>query len=395
MKHWKCFKSIQHLCICGLLLIMQIYSTTVHSCDVSIERKIVDSLLNADPDSARLLLDQELATYQLIPSPTFYAVLIDWYENLIKVRLSSKTLDKSALTDQLKYLELKYNENTTAELQLSLGLAGALTARALFANNQALSGYRLGVESITHLEAYLEDPDSNHQGRAAASLMTGLFYLYTNYIPKEFKWLRSKVTQRESLEEAIRLIEFSIEHSPILGPEAARALIAEVPWRLPNHCGYLGLANQLRTRYPNNSDLSLAYQGLHIRCGRSDLALIENQHLLKADNKGSISGYGDYNYKQLIEKSSYRIHANLGNSDKLETGSEELRWYRLFAYANSLDVNGDRKQAIQTYQSLQTNQDTPPSIKNSASIRISVPYQVPETFDQYSSLNLPECADSN
>jgi hypothetical protein len=366
----------------------------VYACEISTERQIVDRLLNADPGAAQVLIDQNSSNYQLIPSPAFYAALIDWYENLIEIRLSNETLDKSTLVDELDVLEYRFHNNPTADSQLAWGLAGALTARALFANGQALSGYRVGIQSIENLEAYLKEPQSDKPGRAAASLMTGLYYLYTNLIPEEFQWLSSRVTPRGSIDEAVRLIEFSVRHSTILGPEAARILLAEVPWRLPNHCNYQGLAKQLLEHFPGNADISLLYQGLYIRCGRSDLALTENQRLSDAGKNGNLYGYGNYDYEQLAEMSSYRIHANLGNTAKLNHGRNDLRWHRTFAQANSLDTTGKRNLSIKLYQSLSKDTEAPSSIRKSSSIRISIPYLSPETIVQRNSLNFPECSNS-
>ena len=391
MNRWVCFNTLRSLPLCGLLLTLQLSPANLRACETATERLIVNSLLNANPGVAQLHLDPDLSAYQLIPSPTFYAALIEWYKNLIEVRLSNRTLDKSRLVGEVNILESRFNSAPSPALQLAWGLAGALTARALFANDQALSGYRVGIESIENLETYLKEPASDKPGRAAASLMIGLYYLYTNLIPEEFQWLSSKVTPHGSLEEAIRLIEFSVRNSTILGPEAARVLLSEVPWRLPNHCNYQGLAKQLLDHYPHNTDLSLVYQGLYIRCGRSDLALTENQRLSNDAENNALSGYGNYDYVQLIEMSSYRIHANLGNTEMLKDGNNELKWHRIFAQANSLDTLGNRDQSIKLYQSLSTDTEAPSSIRKSSKIRISIPYHSPDTIIQHDSLNFPEC----
>ena len=391
MKRWKFLKARKIISLCGLSLSVQLSPVTSYACEPLTERKIVDSLLNADPGAAQAFLDQDLSHYQLIPSPTFYAALIDWYKKLIDNRLTNQKLDKTALFHELDILKSQFEENPSPRSQLSWGLAGALTARALFANNQALSGYRAGIESVENLQTYLKDPQSDKPGRAAASLITGLYYLYTNYIPEEFQWLDSRVTPHGSIEEAIRLIEFSTRHSTILGPEAARILLFEVPWRLPDHCKYQSLAKQLLSNYPNNTDISLVYQGLHLRCGHSETALTENKRIFEAGKNGDFYGYGNYDYAQLIELSSYRIHANLGNTTMLNEGDRELKWHRKFARANSLDTVGNRDSAIKIYQSLTTDTMAPSSIRKSAEIRVSIPYHPPETITQDSSLKFPEC----
>ena len=144
--------------------------------------------------------------------------------------------------------------------------------------------------------------------------------------------------------------------------------------------------------YPDSIDISLAYQGLNIRCGVSESALAENKRIHQAYTNGTVNGYGDYNFSQLIELSSYRINANLGDADQLSDGNDELKWHRMFAWANSLDNTGDRISAVAIYQSLSTETMAPWSIRKSAKIRLLIPYQPPETIVPSGSLKFPECS---
>ena len=377
----------------SLILIASVRGAAALECAHYPERVVLDALLNYDFGSAG---EATLAVSQghvLIDSTSFYRGLVSWVEAAITENPDQKDRALATLVKAVEQLQTDYQEAPEAENLLGWHLAAAHTARLLLENEQILSGYSLGRKSASSLATIVYNEEFNREQRAAAALATGLFYVYSNFIPDEFGWVKSMVKSEGSIDQGRQLIEFSIRHSPQFSPEAARALFMEVPWTTPLHCRYLNLAEQMAQYYPNNTDFSIVLQGSYLRCGYPELALYENERIQSLSVESMYQGLTGEPYAELMTLGKVRALAQIGRARGIEEYLENTSSNPLYTYAmaNALDVSGKRNQALQHYKSLGDDPDTAPYIRKNARARLTTPYHPPETIQRVNSLNLLTC----
>lgn len=374
-----------------IVLVTILSFSNLQACEFGSERGIAESLLSGNFHSTQENIDTLFDQESLIPSKSFYRAMVKWHGDLIDLNKNPRTLPKTVLVDEVAKLQSKYNQENTADNLLAWGLGGGLAARALLANKQISAGYKLGVVAIDNLSNYMDRQDSNSEGRSAASFFLGIYKLYTNFIPDHYRWAISNLEELDSLENAIHHIEFAVRHSNVLSHEAGRTLLLELPWKLPGHCKYLQLAETLTKKYPNNADISLASQGLNIRCGHDQQADKENRRLTPLIQSGTAFGYGGFNYEELTSQAFNRIKANQGDSNVLLTTSNNTEWHKQFSLGNAYDIQNKRQSALDIYTSLVSNKNVPSSIRKSAAIRIRIPYKAPQTVYSKESLTMKGC----
>ncbi len=369
-----------------------VFANSPINCSDYPERQIIDGLLNLEfkkAYNAANLLDSEST---LIPSQSFYRELIRWYEGVANLRDTSTHLQRSALTNELSLLKQIYENNPTIKNRFALNLATALVARAFLANKQVSAAYKIGLKAIENLETDIQDPALNTEQRAAGKMMIGLYYLYSNFIPDQFSWLKSSVLPKGSFEKAVYYLTESLTQSAIFSPEAGRTLVVELPWRTPEHCLYINLSTSLSATNPGNTDISLVFQGLAIRCGYLQLAETENLRLSKILETNSPAGYEKLDYRLLNLLAKYRLNANRGIQNHPSANDKYTESFRLFANANAYDVTNERKKAIQLYRSLSMPSQPNRGIRVSASTRIKTPFEARETIYNQSSPTLLHCS---
>ena len=357
------------------------------------ERIVLDAALDLDFASAERTLEVISPGNAIIPSSDFYRALLNWIQATTSGdrELGNKSTDD--LQRAVGALKRNHQLEPDPDRFLAWHLSAAHTARILVAEKQLLTGYRLGLESTQALKKVVYDQSYRIDQRAAAALATGLYYVYLNYIPDEFEWIKPMLKSEGSIDQGRELIEFSIRNSPQFSPEAARSLFMEVPWTTPAQCRLLELAEQLAQNYPNNTDLSIVLQGTYLRCGHPDSSLDENERIRSIAGEAGYTGLTEEPYRELLELGRIRALAQSGAVTEIQTLLDQQQQNPLYDYAlaNALDVANQRDSAVEHYNRLVESRDTPEYLRNSAIQRLTIPYRAPETIDRRDGLKLLTC----
>lgn len=377
-----------------LISFLPIPVVATSNCIPDWERTILDNLFNLDFIQANTDLKTAPLDSALIPSKSFYQALINWYSQVNASRNKPTEINPNRLLKEVAVLESQYRQNPTLNTRFAWNLASAVSARALLANKQVRTAYKIGLEAVENLETDLQDPQISEQQYAAGRMMIGLYYLYSNFIPKQFAWLKSSILSKGSFDDAVVELTYATQHSQIFSTEAARTLLIELPWRTPGHCRYLNIEQTLSQQYPNNADISLIYQGLAIRCGYPERARVENRRLTEHLETGLAKSYETIDIALLNKLARYRINANLGLPSRDKNTNASLIQHRRYALANAYDIMGERALAIDIYQSLVDSTEISRSIRISSKARLKTPFQAKETISDVNSLTLPQCSEN-
>lgn len=183
-----------------IVLIAILFSSNLQACEFKTEREIVEGLLSGDFNSAHKSINTLFDQDSLIPSKSLYRAIVKWHSDLILLGKNTRTLSKGILVDEVAKLKSRYKQENTANLLLAWGLGGGLAARALLANKQIVAGYKMGSIAVDSLSTYMDRKDTHKEGRAAASFILGLYKLYTNFIPDQYRWAMSNLEELDSVE---------------------------------------------------------------------------------------------------------------------------------------------------------------------------------------------------
>ena len=366
-------------------------ATDFVSCKVPPERQIIDSLLDLDLPAVTVVLKQHKPETWLIDSPEFYTALAQWIDALSRGRDITKSRQKLQIS--LTNSKQPHTSTDIDGANLSWSLASAFTARALLYEKRFLAAIKLGDISATHLDKIFQSSKADQSSRAAVAFFLGLYHIYNSSVPKLLSKKRARISASGDVQEGLRLIEYTIRHSDILGPEAARTLLLETPWITPEYCGYIDLAANLTSRYPGNPDISIAYQGLLLRCGHPLLAYHENQRIVSFFQHQTPQGYYQVNYSGLFTLGRYRANADLKQINQLVLIDKDKKrnYYRLYALANALDISHERSKSLAIYHKLAQDNGTPNSIRINSRLRLNSPYIPPETVSLHSNVMITDC----
>jgi hypothetical protein len=362
-------------------------------CDLPAERKFIDAVFNHDFDAARVAVNSIELEHSLIPSTPFYDALAGWVYSLQTDDVNQRKDRLSQLRMSVRELESFHSSKQSAGSLLAWGLAGAHTARILLFEQHVISGYYMGNRAVENLQQYTRDAASTVEGRHAARLVIGLHQIYSNAIPDELEWAEFLVKPVGDIDHGRELILRTLKESRYLSPEAARVLLLEVPWSTPGVCEYQELGREMTEHYPGNPDFSIALQGILLRCGRPESALVENKRISTAGYH-SVLGRKDIDYPDLMQLGRFRAFADTGDVESIrrETpGSDHMETFRQYALANALDISGQRNHAVAVYKSLSDDSTAPVSIRKSSKLREEFPYIAAETIDSYQSPGLMIC----
>lgn len=349
--------------------------TTNTQCGPLPERRIVDAILNQQYGRARELTDTLQLGEAIIPSTTFYHGLAIWHRGYQTGETKLKKAGISAMRKSVKEIQVSFAAGSKKS-SLALGLSKGHTARALLENEQYFSGYELGMQAKKHIEEYRSLASETTIGFDDTGLLLGLYEVYTYDLNNQNQWLARKIVSRGNREKGIRLIESAINGSSIFATEAMRALLAEVSWRTPDTCRYADAVDRIGQQFSENNDLAVLRQGLLLKCGYLNRA----QRAHDSYTSQEIISAG---MREQMEKARLRILADQGDIDSLVefSTSDHLEPFRLLAYANALDIAGERPRAQDIYQKLYSMDGIPLTVKSVAKVRIRFPYHRPARID--------------
>ncbi len=377
------------------------------SCELPIERKILDALINRDHEKASALVNGANWDGALIPSSPFYKGIVRWSRGVYFGNSDEVNSGVSMLKKTIQKLKKAHKQRPGAQTLLSVALASAHTSRILLHRGHHLSGFRMGAQSLRYVEQYLRHPNATEYGKAASQLVLGLNQVYLNGIPNKLRYLYhlsgASINSGDiSLSQGKALIKQAMVGSPHFGSEAARSLLTEVPWSKPDICQNMALAEWMAKRYPGNPGFSALSQGFSIRCGKPFQALKQNTITLQYLDQRTKSqqtepsrtkprGSGDW--KMIFQKGRYRALADLGRVEQLAkmTANEALEPYRMIALANALDLKLQRNQALEIYNTVLNYPEGPKSVTRSAMLRLRHPYTSPVKVSGLSSTPIPNC----
>lgn len=346
------------------------------ACDDDTERCIFNHIMNHQYQQAKEQsrnLDDKKA---LIPSSDFYIGLSLWHHGVYDN--NSKWREQG----------IEYMQNSVAQLQnsdhektrlLGYALAAGHSARVLLYEQRYTDGIRLGKKALDAIKAYRTSKWVDAQGLMATNILLGIVSFYKANAPK---YIKRRVRRLVDLDEdASRdMIEKSATESTVFADEAKRILLMEAQWSIPRSCRYLDWATTLANRYQNNSDFSLARQGLLLRCGHAEAALKENQ---VATQRFTDDAYA----APLFRSAKWRALAQLGNWQALreirnqenKSFSEEDTQRLLIALADALHLDGQIQKSKAIYQAIIQDAQTT-RFHESAKARLEFGYRQPPTI---------------
>ena len=382
-----------------IIIVLFLFSRNIAACQYSLEQEIINSILDLDIDaaiSASAVLDTESS---LIKSRLFYQNLVGWAQATLNKDHKQKKRALENLRAELSVLKKRFSSSQSVEDSLSWNLAAAHTARLLLEDEQIITGYKLGSKAVKNLQDMLTQENINSEQRSAASLVVGLSYIYSNSIPDQFSWAKPVIKVKSDLDSGRKLVELAIESSSVFTNEAARALLLEIPWSTPAFCNYLHIAETLSQRFQRNIDISMALQGILIRCGHPLEALKENTRIQLEFPQSQYSGFSQIDYNTALELGRIRAKANarvLDHNDiqgilDLQDDSP-IKWHALYALANFHDLTHQRNKAKIQYQAIiDTKSTVTKALRANSVARIKYPYDAPHISTPKPSLALMSC----
>jgi tetratricopeptide (TPR) repeat protein len=322
-------------------------SSDLQACEAVVGRSIIDKLINNQLRQAKVILNNHLKQSSDDPMNGFYEGTVLWAESGegTDLKLSQKALLKLNKNLRATHTSLKKNINAP-KTRLSKGMTQMLIARIHASRQEWIKAYRYGKAARHELQQLLTDyPDEKD-----VLLGLGLFEFYTGSVPPHLRWLTRLMRFSGDRQKGISMIQNAVRQSKILGPEAARVLLTEV---IDNDrsqsCQYLSLAKDMRNKYRNNPQFSIASQVLLNNCGYPELALKENQDAIIQFSKYS---------KLVSELKLQRLHilSNLGKTEEINQFkglSKNDSYHRELTLGKAHDVKNMRQKAIEYYTKAQ------------------------------------------
>ncbi len=359
------------------LLLGWFYLTAAHASDC-VEgdvRELIDAITNQRPNEAQERLASIREHYPSYRLSDFYQSVIEWSRNQFTDNNRARTVSRKQMVKAIDDLEEQFKQSSTLDNQFAVGVAQGLAARIFIFDEQYLKAYRLGSAAKEHISAvHAADPE-----RDDARLFIGLFEYYTSSVPDELSWLSRLIDWSGSRDQGVKHLEYAVEHSPTFSHEAARALLMEVNWRLPDVCGYLPLAEWLVVKNGDNPYFSLTLQGIYLRCGQPEKALLYNEMMdsLSWESKELTRARSKAKFRALSQKGDVAEIKRLGPSE-LSRQDNYAYW---FALANAYDVLNMHEKAVKIYQKLAKMDKLAPRFVSMAKLRLTYPYTAPKRIE--------------
>ncbi len=226
-------------------------------------------MLNRERSAAKDLIENLKGRDAAFYLADFYLALNAWVEAYFEDKNERRRAGLKKVLESVAALKKRAGNQSNYEIKLAYVLAQAHAARIKFAQNQPISVLRMArsakAQAAALLEVYPNQPD--------LMLVLGLYEYHSGNVPDEFKWLGKLFKIKGDKDSGLTRIKQSIERSIAFGAEAARALIQESNWRVPELCEYAGLAETLVNRAPRNAQLAIYKQGIYLHCGHPKMAL--------------------------------------------------------------------------------------------------------------------------
>jgi len=331
-------------CVLFCILCLSLLNTfKVEACETIVGRQIIDKLINNQLDQAQRLLFYHSKKKPSDPMSGFYQGTILWAK-------SGEGHDKKLAQQALDSLQKNIHESqkrlkgapNNSKLILSSGMSQMLVARIYAGRKQWIAAYKNGKQARLNLQKL----SRNNPHEKDALLGLGLFKFYTGSVPPGLRWLTKLMRFTGNKEKGVELIHKAIKESPIFAPEAGRAVVNEIIYsRSDNLCQYLDLSRHLRQRYPNNPQLSFAYQKVFNNCGYAQQAYNDNLRSLKQFAK----------YPSVVKRLKLQklyIQSNLGKVKEINDfkgKSLKESYHQNIALGMVYDIKGERKKAITSY----------------------------------------------
>ena len=346
-------------------------------CNRSEERQIVDSILATNYQRANALIDRLDVNAAVIPSKEFYSALSQWYYGYQfedkKRKKSGATAMMAAINNLDAKLQAIHSSHTddaaVTRSHLAAGLSKGHGARILMEGGAIYSGYKLATAALAHLDQFLAAASPETQGYHDAKFLRGLYEIYTHDLKTRSNWLAGLISYRGNRHLGIALIEKMINEPAIFAIEGMKSLLAEVSWQTPDICQYRDGIDLIGDRFAFNRDFITLRQGLLLKCGFFERALLVNQEYRGRVIQSKLA-------QEILNKSELRIRAGLGMAEEIDQVkiSEKLRADQLMAKANALDVRGQRDAALSLYLKIKRNQGISKVYRTVATSRIKYPF---------------------
>lgn len=340
------------------------------------EKQIVDAILNQQYAQARNLVDTLNLSNALIPSPDFYQGLAIWHQGYQRDNVKLKKKGIASLRIAIREMQSRLSSTPSRTSSLALGLSKGHTARALLENAQYISGYEMGMQAKQHLNRFRSLSNKSELGFDDSGLLLGLYEVYTHDLLEQNQWLKENIANRGDRNKGISLIENAVNGRSIFSSEAMRALLADISWRTPETCKYVDAMDTFGQKFSGNKDFVTLRQGLLLKCGHTDRAKYANEHhAMQSDPSTGL--------REILVKARLRILADLGDFKSLYQFSVPtgLEMQKRLAYANALDIAGERDRAYEEYKFLSSSTETPVAVRSVAQVRLHYPYHRPKKIE--------------
>ena len=345
-------------------------------CEELAEKQIVDAILNQQYAQARKLVDTLDLDNALIPSPEFYRALAIWHQGYQEDKVKLKKKGIAGLRSAIRMMQSRLSSRPPRTASLALGLSKGHTARVLLENAQYVSGYEMGMQAKQHLNRFRDLSNESEIGFDDSGLLMGLYEVYTHELLEQNQWLKENIATRGDRQKGISLIESAVNGRSIFSSEAMRALLTDMSWRTPETCKYVDAMDVFGHEFSINRDFVTLHQGLLLKCGYTDRAKRANEHHAMQSDLPD-------NLREILVKARLRILADLGDFESLFQFDVPagLEMHRQLAYANALDIAGERDRAYEVYELLASSTGSPVAIRSVAQVRLNYPYHRPEKIE--------------
>jgi tetratricopeptide (TPR) repeat protein len=331
-------------------------SESLQDCHQPKAREAYLLMLNDQHDEAVALLERRKSIDPTFLLADFYLALAKWTEAYFEGDGAARKQGLEMALASVKSLQKQSAEQgKRAEVDHRIGLAYVIamahTARIRFSEGQPISAFRMAHSANEQAQrlllVYPEHP--------SLQLVMGLYEYHSGNVPDDLSWLAKLFNLKGDSSKGLNLIKQAVTSSVEFGPEAARALINEVNWQVPEVCAYAGLSESLLALAPSNAQLAIFNQGIYLHCGHAELALSANDRFQKQSPR-----VRDEESRTLYEI-RLRSLSQLGHTGKLLNMQSEEANVEL-ALAEAYDMKADqrsinRDEAINLYTQLLTNEE--------------------------------------
>lgn len=377
---------IRGLC---LIILCFLFIKFASACERPFARQIADLLVANKIEEASTLLDEFSKLQPQDPMLALYRGVVLWAraqngDKEHRDAMQQKAID-SLIKVEIHEKQLLSENPDQPNRQLALAMARGFVARLYLQQGSWFKAYSYGREARDGLRELI----SKYPEREDAYLLLGMYEYYTGSVSPLVKWLTVLIDLSGDSQLGIQYIQRAVQHAPVVAPEAARVLLREVYFPIPQTCENLPLAQHMREYYGTNPQFSNVLQDLYIACGQSENALQEI-------NRAEQQYLAEYpKMKASLDFHTLIAYRELGDMTKVvalqsQFSDKPLLWQ--LNKAKTADIIGDRATAVQIYKEFVSDEDNIPVwIASQAHRYIDSPYQAfkPQTPSGVLKLNNP------